>query len=158
MSEQSPFDIDPNRLDRELISQPRMSAAAGRAEAEARLNHARAKSRLEMVKARVRLSVRADPVAHDLGPKPTVDDVEAAVVVSTQYQEAEAAVIAAKFEADVAAGDTVAYLDRRKAVEGLIELLALDYYAGREVTPHRGGPRDAADELRKRSRYTPPGE
>ena len=136
--EHDPFEIDPRALDAEWIRQPALARAAGRREAEARDAHSRAKAALDVARAKARLAVRRAPGAYFLRDKPTVDEIEAAVEVSDDVQAAVAAVNAAKFELDVAGADVVAYVDRRKALEGLVDLLAMDYQTGREPSPRRG--------------------
>lgn len=164
---ESPFAIDPARLDRELLRQPQMSAAAGRREAQARHEHAQAKARLGVAEARLkaqearaRIAIRAAPTNYGLMEKPTVDDVLAAVAIHDWVQTAQAAVEAATvevaealFAVEVAKADVTAYLDRRKSIEGMIELLQLDYWAERE--PRTGRAQASADELRRASRHVP---
>lgn len=151
-AEDSPFDIDPSRLDKELLKQPRMSRAAGRAEAEARHALGQANARLDVVKARLYLAVRNNPANFQLRDKPTVDEVEAAVKVNGVYEKAVQDVTEAQFAVDVAKADSVATLDRRKVLENLVELLALDFHAEREPRAHSAAGRDRADELRRAGR------
>lgn len=128
----SPFDIDQNRLDREWISQPGKARAAGVREADARHVHAQAKAKLDVVASRLALTIRKTPGAYELRDKPTADEVEAAVTLQPGFQAALKELNEAKYALDVASADTTAYVDRRKALEGLVELLGMDYQSERE--------------------------
>lgn len=161
---ESPFEIDPARLDRELIRQPRLSAAAGRREAEARHAHAQAKVRLEVAEARLKeaearaaIAVRAAPATFGLRDKPTVDEVAAAACVHPMVVQARAVVeqrageaADALYEVEVAKAAVTAYLDRRKSIEGLISLMELDYWA--EMEPRTSASVKSVDEIRRSGR------
>lgn len=145
MSEpENPFGIDPGRLDREIVNQPRASRAAGVAEADARHAHAQAKARLDVTDARLRLAIKAAPEKFGL-TKPTVDDLAAAVELHPDHQAARTALDEAKYALDVASANTNAMLDRRKMIERLVELLALDYHAEKEPFVPVGSARDRAE-------------
>jgi hypothetical protein len=150
LTEHDPLQLDPNRLDRELLVQPHLSRAAGQREAQARQDHAVAKAQLEVTAARLRLRIRTNPVGFGLKEKPTVDDVDSAVICQKVYQDALTNLNNSKYTLDVASADVTAYLDRRKAIEGLIELMALDYYAEREPKPHTPVSRETAEQMRRR--------
>ncbi len=149
--DRSPFQIDPEQLDKELLAQPRLSRDAGRREAEARHEHAQKKAKFEVVAARLRLAIRGTPGRYSLRDKPNAEEVEAATTIQPEYQAALQALNEAKFELDVAAAETIAYLDRRKAIEGLIELMQLDWWAEKEVRPRTPRSREDADLMRRRA-------
>ncbi len=128
----SPFDIDPRALDREWIAQPGRARAAGVREADARHAHAQAKAALEVTAARLLLKIRDNPGAYGLRDKPTVDEIEAAVVIHADHQTAVARLNQTEYEVNVAKADTTAYVDRRKALEAQVDLLGLDYQSERE--------------------------
>ena len=148
---QNPFVIDNDRLDQEWLRQPQLTREAGRREADARHEHAMAKARLDVVTARLSTEIRRTPGKFGLPDKPTVGQVEAAVTVQKDYADAVDAVNLAKRDMDYAAADTAAFLDRRKALERLVELLALDYWAEREPRAQSQKARELADDVRKRS-------
>lgn len=145
------FKIDPNNLDVEWLRQAQLSRAAGRAEADARFAFTAAKSKLDVVEARLKFRVRADPEAFDLGLKPTVGEVAAAVILHPDYQAAEAAMNEAKRDLDYFSADVTAMVDRRKALERLVELIALDYYSEREPRPSSEKTRESVDAARRRA-------
>jgi hypothetical protein len=135
MREASVFDIDPERLDRECLKQASLSRAAGEVEADARHANAQAKARLDVVAARLTLAIRNDPAKYRLRPKPTKEEVEAAVVLEPQYQEALKEVNQTQHDLDVAKADVAAHIDRRKMLERLVDLLQLNYFSEREPKP-----------------------
>ncbi len=123
----NPFLIDLNDLATEWQRQPGYARDAGLREADARHQHTLAKSALKVVDARLYLRIRTAPEDFDLRAKPTKEEVEAAVAVHTDHLAAERAVNEAQYEWDIAKADTVAFVDRRKALENEVELLALNY-------------------------------
>ena len=147
----SEYDIDPARLDRELLRQPGLTRRAGSPEADARHAYMQAKSRLDVVKARLTLAVRRQPSKFGLRDKPNEAEVDAAVMLEQDYQNAVRAVNEAKFALDVAAADSNAMLDRRKAIEGLVDLLSLEYWSEREPRAATAGGRDRMDDQRRRA-------
>jgi hypothetical protein len=127
--------VDPNNLDDEWRSQPGLSRNAGRREADARHAHAQCKATLSVVAARMALAVRRAPEKFNIREKPTVDEVNAAVELTPEYQQAVKDVDDAQLAWDYAKADTVAFVDRRKALENLVELLRLDYYSEQPPRP-----------------------
>ena len=131
----NPFLIDLNDLAAEWQRQPGYSRDAGRREAEARHEHTLAKAELAVVDARLYLRIRADPDQYDLRDKPTKDEIEAAVSVHADHLAAERRVHEAQYTWDLTKADTVAFIDRRKALENEVELLALNYRSETEPRP-----------------------
>ena len=132
---QNPFQIDNARLDDEWRRQPGLSREAGRREADAKHAHAQARARLAVTAARMSLAIRKAPEKFGLRERPNNDEVAAALEVSPEYQDAVREVDEAKLAEDYAKADTVAFVDRRKALENLVELLRLDYFAEQEPRP-----------------------
>lgn len=126
------FTIDPHALHRELLRQPGLTRDAGNREADARHAYDQAKARLAVVEARLALAIRRNPGNYDLREKPTVDEVNAAVLLQQQHADAVKALSDARYAMDICSTASVAMVDRRKALERLVELLQLDYYAERE--------------------------
>lgn len=146
----NPFAIDTARLDREWVEQASHTRAAGRREADARHAHAQAKARLDVGAARMKLAIRQHPDRYSLREKPTVDEVESTLVMQRDYQELVDAVNVAKRDLDYAGADTNAFLDRRKALERLVELMALDYFSEKEPRAAGGVGREWAETARRR--------
>lgn len=138
----NPFIIDLNDLAGEWQRQPGYSRDAGRREADARHAHTCAKAELSVIDARLYLAIRSDPEAYDLRDKPTKDEIEAAVSVHGDHIAAVTRVNRAQYEWDIAKADTVAFIDRRKALENEVELIALNYFSETE-------PRAASESARR---------
>ena len=176
-----PFEIDPRALDVEWRRQPGMARDAGRREAAAKeayarakasstLAHARAKAHAEVTFARLRHDIASRPEAYGLKAKATKDDIDACVGIQQQVVDAGAAVLQAKYDADVAvaeaelemntaAADVTAYVDRRKALERLVDLLSMDYHTGAApVSRHGRPPENQGVDFTPKSRRTEPNE
>lgn len=158
MPDQNPFEIDQNDLDTEWRKQPQLSRAAGRREADARHAHAQAKANLSVVAARMALSIRRAPEKFNIREKPTVDEVNAALESTPEYQQAVADVDAAQLAWDYAKADTVAFVDRRKALENLVELMRLDYFSEQEPRALSGESARRMRDPRRDSRTDPRGD
>lgn len=134
----SPFDIDPKRLDLMWLQQPRLARKAGVREADARHEYAQAKARLDIVAAQLALKIRKNPSGYDLRAKPNADEIQAAVTIEPEYQKAVTALNRRKYELDVATAETTAFVDRRKALERLVDLMSLDFHSEREPRSKTG--------------------
>lgn len=131
----NPFEIDLNDLAGEWQVQPGYARDAGVREADARAKHTHAKMLLAVTDARLYLEIRNNPEASGLRRKPTKDEIEAAVTIHQEHCNAQLAVNEAQYEWDIAKADTTAFIDRRKALENEVELLALDYRNATEPRP-----------------------
>lgn len=143
--DQDPFQIDPRDLGSEWIRQPRLMRAAGRREADARHDHAQAKARVGVVAARLRLKIRQDPGSYGLREKPTVDEIESCLELQKEYRNAVDEMNESKKDLDYAETDTVAFIDRRKALENLVELLGLEYRSEKEPSTRSASGREEAE-------------
>jgi hypothetical protein len=147
----NPFEINPNELDQELIHQASLTRRVGLEEADAKHAYNQAKSRLDVIEARLKLKVKQDPESYGLDTsKPTVQDIQAAVIATEEYQKAVAVMEQARFCLDIASVDTTAALDRRKMLERFVEILSLDYWAEREPRVRTEGARDMIEQTRRR--------
>ena len=150
--DRDPFEIDLYNLDRELRDVARMTRQVGRQEADARHVYAQSKARLNIIRARLRFAIRRDPAKFGfITVKPSVDDVDAAIEMEKDYQEAQQAVDTAKLHLDYHTADVTAALDRRKALERLVDLLQLDYFSEKEPKAHTPAGRDRLENLRRRA-------
>ena len=144
------FTIDDRHLDREWLRQPGLTRDAGHAEADAMHKKNQAEARLAVVGAQLRLKIRDNPTAFGLRSKPNNDDIDAAIILEDQYQDALADVNTAKYELDIRKAHSEAMLTRRKALERRVELLSIEYYAENMAEPHAQTP--AARETIERQR------
>lgn len=140
----NPFCIDQDDLAGEWLQMSKRTRDASRREADARHEHDQAKARLAVCRARLSLQIRKDPGKYDLpeSKSPSNDVVDATVEVQTEYQKLQDAVFIAKRNMDYATADTEAFLTQRKALERLVELLQMNYWAEREPRPMSQGSRD----------------
>lgn len=128
----SPFEIDQGRLDHEWLRQARLTRRAGIREAEAELTVNRAKANLDVTEAEVRRAVRKHPEKYGVTPGSrglTDAMVGEAVAVSREVRVAQSELDEAKYSHAVAKAETAAMSDRRRALERLVELLSIDYFA-----------------------------
>lgn len=125
----TPFEIDEGRLDFEWLRQPRLTRRAGEREADARHAVAQAKARLDVCEAQLRRAVRRNPGDHALKDKPTEGAIGEVVILHPDYQRALAEYNDAKLELDLCSADASAMMDRRRALERLVELLNIDYFS-----------------------------
>jgi hypothetical protein len=147
----NPFVIDENDIGGEWLRQPKLMRKAGHTEADAQHEYNQAKSRVEVVRARLWLAIRKNPLAYELREKPTEEDVKAAVFAHDDYQQAVREMNDAKHYADLCSADTVAMIDRRKALERRVELLSLNYFSEKEPHAPTEEARDLIDSHRKHS-------
>lgn len=144
-----PFAIDRDRLVEEWLSQPRLTRDAGRREADARLEHSRAKAFADVTAARLKSMIRKVPSRHGLPDRPTIGQVDDALSMLPEYQEAVEAVNVAKRDLDYATADTTAFLDRRKALERLVELLNLSYWSEKDPRANTPQAREGMENRRR---------
>lgn len=151
MNTDDPFAIDENNLDEEVIRQPQLTRKVGVSEADARHAYAKAKAKLDVVAAQLALRVRLKPDDYGLPAKPTVDSIEATVVVQESYQKMLSEMNEAKYALDIASVEVTACLDRRKMLEERIQLLTLDYHAEREPQGRTPAARTKMAEMTRRN-------
>lgn len=106
-------------------------------EADARHAVDCAKSALAVLAAKIRFEVQDDPGRFGLDPgkRPTVDDLAAAVTTDPRHVAAVRALADLDRDHGHLRADTLAMVDRRKALERLVELVAMDYHAEQEPKP-----------------------
>lgn len=120
--------IDEGALDQECLKHPRRVLRWVLLEADARHEVTLAKARLTLTEARVKRAIRADPAAFGLA-KPTKDMVDDAAVTTDEYQTALAEYNAAEAHADQVKGVVTSLHEKRRAIERMIELRQIEYYA-----------------------------
>lgn len=154
MPEQHPLDIGEN-LWNEWKRQQSLTRAAGRSKADAKHALSQAKAKLKVLGARLKREVRTDPQKFGLDPvtfrdgKITVDAVNAAVEINGEYREQEAQIRRLEWEEDICGVEVAANVDRRKALENLVQLLSIEYHSEREPKPLSPA---AAEELKNREK------
>lgn len=147
----NPFTIDERRLDTEWLQQASHARDAGHREADARHEHAQAKARLEIAAAKIKLAIRRAPEKYDLPDKPNIDQVDCTLLMQKEYQDLLDEVNVSKRDLDYATADTNAFLDRRKALERLVELLSLNYGCDRAPVAPTPAARETIEGRRRRA-------
>lgn len=100
-------------------------------EAEARHEHAQLKRELEVLEAELSIGIRTDPVRFGLKAdiKITEGLLEATIKISKSWQDKVDEVNQAQHVLDICRANVSALVDRRRALERRVELLAMDYHA-----------------------------
>ena len=129
MNYENDIRIDESSLDLEWLDQPLLMMRYTRNAAVARKKLEDAKERLEFTKAKLDKDIRTNPDDYDLA-KVTDAAVSSSLLVQEEYTEAYQTYITAKFEADVAQGAVNAIEQRKSALENLVRLYGLQYFAG----------------------------
>lgn len=126
--ERAEFGIDPDRLDQEWLGHSELvyQYALKLADAKKKLNEA--KDTVKVVEAEVARDVRLHPSRHHVD-KVTEQTVKHAVQLSAQYQDASEEEIVAQHEADVLQAACNALEHKKRALENLVQLWAMSYFA-----------------------------
>lgn len=139
MDYEKDVNIDPNSLDVEWLEQPNMMLKYGRIAAQTKLDMDKAKEKLEVVKAELDKDIRLNPEKYDIA-KLTESVVASTILLQPEYKEASEAYIEATYEFNMARYAVQAISDRKDALENLVKLHGMLYFAGPSV------PRDLSKE------------
>ncbi|OQC75323.1 MAG: hypothetical protein BWX44_00054 [Spirochaetes bacterium ADurb.Bin001] len=141
--------IDETALDIEWLRQPELMNKYVRYQAEMRKRMDQAKERLDYIKARLEKNIRSNPDEYGLG-KVTEGSISSTILCQKEYQDASQVHIKAKFENDVAIAAVKAIDQKKTALENLVKLLGVNYFAGPSA------PRDLSvvwnEQVKQRSR------
>lgn len=152
MAEQrNPFTIDPDRLDREWTDQPGLTRMYGVAEADADFAAGRAKAKVDVTYAQLELRIRRSPALFGLPDKPQVGEIKATIETHPDYAAAVEAQAQADYQHKIAKANVFAMVDRRKALERLVELTQIAYYGEREPRPMSSGSAESVAAAAKRA-------
>lgn len=124
-----PFAIDEDDLWGEWLRQARLTRTAGVrvADAEHHVSQIRAAHAVAVAEAVRR--VRRSPDSYGLKGKPAEDAVKSAAVLDSDVLAALNDVHNAEHALAICKAESVAMSDRRRALERLVELIAIDYHA-----------------------------
>jgi hypothetical protein len=134
--------IDPDALDVEWGNQASLMMKYARFLANTRMVLDKAKEALDIVKAELDKDIRSNPDRYGL-EKITDKVVENTIPLSQEYKAASERLINAKYEADIAYGAVKSIDARKDALENLVRLHGMQYFAGPSV------PRDLSFEMQK---------
>jgi len=135
--------IDCDALDLEWLEQPRLFMKYAKHSAQCMRTLDEAKERLDVAKAEEDKNIRENPEDYGIA-KITEAVVQATILTTPAYKEANAAFIEAKYEADIARSAVNAFNQRKDALENLVRLHGQQYFAGPRV------PRNIKEESDKR--------
>jgi len=143
MDYQKDIIIDPDSLDLEWLDQASLFMKYARGAAIARADLDQAKENLDLVRSTLDKEIRANP------DKFEIDKITETVVTNTiigilEFQKANEKVLQAKFEVDIAQSAVNAMNQRKDALENLVKLHGMSYFAGPKV------PRDLSFEAQKK--------
>lgn len=121
--------IDETALDVEWLQQANLMYKYVRYHAETKKAMDEAKERLDFVKAKLEMDIRANPEDYGLS-KVTESAIASTILLQPEYQEASKKYIEAKYENDVATAAVRAIDQKKTALENLVKLLSVSYFAG----------------------------
>lgn len=121
--------IDPSALDIEWLGQPSLTMKYAEYAANTKREEALAKERLDVVRAQLDNEIRSNPERFGL-TKATEASIQSAILLQNEYQEASREYIDARYEADLAKYAAGAISDRKEALENLVRLHGMQYFAG----------------------------
>ena len=137
--------IDESSLDVELLEQPRLMMRYAQRAVVSREEMDRAKDEVEVVKAELDLAIREDPDGYGL-PKLTETTVQSAIQIQDKYKQALSDLNTARQEHEMAKYAVTAIEQRKHALENLVKLHGMQYFAGPST------PRDLSYERQARDR------
>lgn len=121
--------IDPTALDVEWLEQPNLMLQYARVAVTARRDADLAKEELEMVKAELDKDIRTNPDKYGIA-KITEGVVTNTILLQLEYKEASEKYINAKYEQEMSRYAAQAISDRKDALENLVKLHGMQYFAG----------------------------
>ena len=121
--------IDETALDVEWLQQSNLMYKYSRYQAETKKAMDEAKERLDFIRAKVEMDIRANPENYGLS-KVTESAIASTILLQPEYQEASKKYIEAKYENDVATAAVRAIDQKKTALENLVKLLSVSYFAG----------------------------
>jgi len=131
--------IDEDSLDLEWLDQPRRFYDVVKEIAQVRFDHDQAVNHLDVVSAEIEMKIRNNPIAFKI-EKITEKAVEAAKILTPEYQDALLRLNMAKRDAFIATYGVKILEQRKDALENMVRLHGQSYFAGPKI------PRNLSDE------------
>lgn len=135
--------IDETALDIEWLNQPRLFMKYAKNAAQTRANLDQAKEALDITKSEVDADIREHPEKFGVA-KVTETAIQGAIVLDSRFKKANKVYLDAKYEADIAQSAVQAMNQRKDALENMVKLFGMKYFAGPEM------PRDLPFELKQK--------
>lgn len=149
MNYEQDISIDEQALDVEWLRQAAIMFRYAKHAADTKKEVDEAKERLDVGKAQLEMSIRSEPEKYGIS-KVTESAIQSALLLQAEYQRLTQNYIDAKYENDVAAAVVRAVDQKKTALENLVKLLGVSYFAGPKA------PRDLAQEwIREQERKAP---
>ena len=123
------FAIDQGRLDEEWLNQPKTFYRYALKLADVKVELERTKAERDVTAAEVDQEIRANPGGFGLGDKQTEPAIKNAGIVEPRNMKANRAIIRAKHAVDIVQAAVDAMEHRKKALENLVHLFGMNYYA-----------------------------
>ncbi len=121
--------IDPTALDVEWLAQAELMRKYTQHCADMKKEMDDSKEQLDFMKAEIEMDVRSRPDAYGLA-KPTEAGIQSTVLLQEKYQDQAKKYAKARYEYDVAVGAVRAIDQKKTALENLVKLLGVSYFAG----------------------------
>ena len=121
--------IDETALDVEWLQQAGLMYKYARYQAETKKVMDEAKERLDFIKAKLEMDIRTNPESYGLS-KVTESAIASTILLQSEYQDAAKKYVEAKYENDVAVAAVRAIDQKKTALENLVKLLSVSYFAG----------------------------
>lgn len=137
--------IDADGLDVEWLNQAPLMLKYAKLSAEMRKQVDLAKEKLDIVRAEVDRDIRTDPKLFGID-KITEATVQNTILLTNKYQNASSEYLEAKHEFEVSRVAVQAVEQRKDALENLVKLHGMSYFAGPSV------PRDLSKEWEQKHR------
>lgn len=122
------LDIDPMRLADEWIGQPKLFHRYATAAADAQAKVDQLNAQAKVVAAELETSARQSPGSYGL-QKATEGEIKALIPTLPAHQAVIKKLNSAKYDLALADAAVAAVEDRRRALENLVTLMKLDYFA-----------------------------
>jgi hypothetical protein len=129
MNYERDMEIDPSALDVEWMEQPKLMMTYSKNAAEAKKHVDLASEHLKVIEAELDKEIRTNPESFGIG-KVTETGIKSTLILQATYQEANRELIEAQYEYEMAKSATFAISARKEALENLVRLFALQYFAG----------------------------
>lgn len=141
--------IDPNNLAEEWLRHPALFYHYSKGYAEAKKKASIYGERVKVIRSQLLKKARGDPKKHLKTAKPNAGDLEAYYRDHEDHKEAKEKLIEAEYQRDLYESIIYAFIHRREALEGMVELYKLKWFAGPfEPQELREGKRLISDKAR----------
>lgn len=121
--------IDPEALDVEWLNQAELMRKYSKHAADMKYQMDNLKERMEWTKAEVEMKIRSTPEAYGL-VKVTESAIQSTLLLEPDYTKVQGEYNESRYEYDVAMAAVRAVDQKKNALENLVKLLSLSYFAG----------------------------